>query len=185
MIPGDPYIVEQASCQASLLVGTAGFRSDDWDDLRQEMVLDCLRRSPKFDPARGAWRGFVRGVMRNHATVLVTRRHRAAQREVLAADLCCDELRAESDPIDRLDGARKQEIEAELHLNIDVERVLQTLPSPLQRLALLLSELPVLEVCARTGKSRSRVYQMTRQLRDAFVRAGFRPRYPRRSAVGR
>ena len=184
MTPGDPYVVQQASCQASLLVATAGFRSDDWEDLRQEMVLDCLRRSPKFDPARGAWRGFVRGVMRNHASVLVTRRHRAAQREVLADDLGYND-EGEGDPTNRLDGAPKHEIEAELQLSIDVERVLQALPSPLQRLGLLLSELPVLEVCARTGKSRSRVYQMTRQLRDAFVRAGFRPRYPRRSAVGR
>jgi hypothetical protein len=70
-------------------------------------------------------------------------------------------------------------------MNLDIERVLKGLPSQLQRLALLLSELPVLEVCAKTGKSRSRVYQMTRQLRDAFARAGFRPRCPRKSAVGR
>ena len=29
----DPYIVQQASCRASLLVSTAGFRPDDWEDL--------------------------------------------------------------------------------------------------------------------------------------------------------
>ena len=69
----DPYILQQASCRASLLVATAGFCPDDWHDLRQELVLDCLRRSRKFDPARGDWQGFVRGIVRNCSSVLVTR----------------------------------------------------------------------------------------------------------------
>src|SRR5688572_21995222 len=100
MMPVDLYILQQASCRASLLVATAGFRSDDWEDLRQEMVLDCLRRSPKFDPSRGDWQGFVRGVVRNHAAVLVIRRHRTARREVLADDLYCNEARLGDDPTD-------------------------------------------------------------------------------------
>jgi RNA polymerase sigma-70 factor (ECF subfamily) len=181
----DPYILRQASCRASLLVATAGFPRDDWEDLRQEMVLDCLRRSPKFDPSRGDWQGFVRGVVRNHATVLVTRRHRSVRREALAEDLSHEEAGMPGDP-DHLFGAgHKHEIEAGLQMSIDVQRVLNGLPPQLQNLALLLSELPMLEAGAKTGKSRSRVYQMTRQLRDAFVRAGFRPRCPRKSAVKR
>ncbi len=171
----DPYILQQASCRASLLVATAGFRSDDWEDLRQEMVLDCLRRSPKFDPARGEWHGFVRGVVRNQATVLVTRKHRRVQREVLAEDLWDKEAGTADDPADPLGGVHKHEIEAGLQMSIDVQRVLKGLPPQLRNLALLLSELPMLEAGAKTGKSRSRVYQMIRQLRDAFVRAGFRP----------
>jgi RNA polymerase sigma-70 factor (ECF subfamily) len=180
----DPYILQQASCRASLLVSTAGFRSDDWEDLRQEMVLDCLRRSPKFNPSRGDWQGFVRGVVRNHATVLVTRRHRRVQREVLAEDLSHKELGTADDPEGPFGAGHKHDVEARLQMSIDVQRVLNGLPPQLQKLALLLSELPVLEACAQTGKSRSRVYQMTRQLRDAFVRAGFRPRCSRKS-VGR
>ncbi|HLN02062.1 MAG TPA: hypothetical protein VK335_22420 [Bryobacteraceae bacterium] len=175
MLTFDPYILQQASCRASLLVTTAGFRSDDWEDLRQEMVLDCLRRSPKFDPSRGDWQGFVRGVVRNHATVLVTRRHRRVQREVLAEDLSRQEPGTANDPADPLGAGHKHEIEAELQMSIDVQRVLNGLPPQLQNLALLLSELPMLEAGAKTGKSRSRVYQMTRQLRDAFIRAGFQP----------
>ena len=80
MMPADPYIFQQASCRASLLVTSAGFRSDDWEDLKQEMVLDVLRRSPKFDPARGDWQGFVRGVVRNHAAVLVMRERRRGRK---------------------------------------------------------------------------------------------------------
>jgi hypothetical protein len=89
------------------------------------------------------------------------------------------------DPVDPLGADRKHEIDAGLQMSIDVQRVLRGLPPQLRKLALLLSELPMLEAGAKTGKSRSRVYQMTRQLRDAFVRAGFRPRNPRKSAVKR
>jgi RNA polymerase sigma-70 factor (ECF subfamily) len=181
----DAYVLQQASYRASLLVATAGFTSDDWEDLRQEMLLDCLRRSPKFNPSRGAWEGFVRGVVRNHATVLVTRRHRRARREVLAEDLSHYEAGTPDDLDGPLGASRKHEIEAGLQMSIDVHRVLKGLPPELQNLALLLSELPMLEAGAKTGKSRSRVYQMTRQLRDAFLRAGFRPCCPRKSAVKR
>lgn len=176
----DPYILQQASCRASLLVATAGFRTDDWEDLRQEMVLDCLRRSPKFDPSRGDWQGFIRGVVRNHATVLATRRHRSVQREVLAEDLPPGEVETADDTISPVGVGRKHEIEAGLQMSIDVQSVLNGLPPQLQNLALLLSELPMLEAGAKTGKSRSRVYQMTRQLRDAFARAGLRPLCPRK-----
>src|SRR5271165_1099217 len=115
----DPYILQQASCRASLLVATAGFRSDDWEDLRQEMVLDCLRRSPKFDPSRGDWQGFIRGVVRNHATVLAMRRHRSVQREVLAEDLSHREVETADNAPDPLRVGHKHEIEAGLQMSID------------------------------------------------------------------
>jgi hypothetical protein len=50
--------------------------------------------------------------------------------------------------------------------------------SQLQSLELPLGELPTLEAGAKTGRSGSRVYQMTRQWRDAFLRAEFSARLP-------
>ena len=67
-----------------------------------------------------------------------------------------------------------------LHLSLDVRRIVESLPNQLQSLAVLLGEMPVKDVCRHTGKSRSRVYQMTRQIRDAFLRAGFSPSRPKR-----
>jgi hypothetical protein len=58
--------------------------------------------------------------------------------------------------------------------------VIEGLPTKLQSLAVLLGQMPVQDVCRQTGKSRSRVYQMTRQIREAFVRAGFSPAYAKR-----
>jgi RNA polymerase sigma-70 factor, ECF subfamily len=171
----DPYILQQASCRARVLVSTAGFRRDDWEDLRQEMILDFLRRAPKFDPARGKWRGFVRGVMKNHAAILITRKYRSWYREVVFSDVRIGEAESGEAVNDYFDGLRSHETGTALRLSIDVERMLNRLPSQLRTLALLLGEMPVQDVCALMGKSRSRVYQMTCQLRDAFAQAGFRP----------
>ena len=171
--PLDSYAVERATLHARLLAATAGFRWDDFGDLRQELLLDYLRRSPKFDEARGEWGGFVRGVMRNQAATLIVRRHRRARHEVLAGDLVDPDAEAGENTV--LDGGGKDDVATRLDLSIDVRRVLQTLPVRLQRLACLLAEMPVSEACLVTGKSRSRIYQMIRQLRAAFVEAGLNP----------
>ena len=168
----ESYPLQQATLRARLAIATAGFRYDEIDDLRQELLLDFLRRSPKFDPTRGEWGGFVRGVMRNQAAALIVRRHRRARHEILAGDLVDPDSEAGESAV--FEGVCPQDVKA-LHLSIDVQRVLRRLPVRLQRLACLLAELPVSEVCIVTGKSRSRIYQMIRQLRDAFVQAGLAP----------
>jgi DNA-directed RNA polymerase specialized sigma24 family protein len=175
----DPYILQQACCRASMLVSTAGFRSDDWEDLKQQIILDLLHRSPKFNPARGDWHGFVRGVARNHAAVLVMRERRRAP-EILIGDLMNREAASDADSLDILDKRPSLGVVDALHLSLDVRRIVESLPTQLQSLAVLLGQMPVKEVGKHTGKSRSRVYQMTRQIRDAFLRAGFSPSHAKR-----
>ena len=162
-----------------MLVSTAGFRSDDWEDLKQEMVLDLLHRSSKFDPARGDWHGFVRGVARNHAAVLVMRERRRAP-EILSEDLMNRVDSSEANSLDILDKRPCSGVVDALHLDLDVRRVVESLPTQLQSLAVLLGQMPVQDVCRHTGKSRSRVYQMTRQIREAFIRAGVLPSHSKR-----
>jgi DNA-directed RNA polymerase specialized sigma24 family protein len=115
--------------------------------------------------------------MRNHAAVLVTQRFRRVRREVLIDKISRDDREAADhlgtrDDLETIDGGH-YEIEAGLQLTIDVRRALDGLSPKLQNIALLLSELSVVEACVKLGKSRSGVYQLIRQLRDAFLRAGF------------
>jgi hypothetical protein len=175
----DPYILQHASCQARLLVTTAGFGTDDWADLKQEFILDVLRRSPKFDPARGDWQGFVRGVARHHATVLIMRKRRRAS-EVSIQDLMNGEDASDADALDSLGRRPSGSAVDALDRALDVRRVVERLPDHLQSLTGLLGQMPIQDVCRQTRKSRSRVYQMTRQIREAFLRAGFSPAHARR-----
>ena len=165
----DPYAVEQATLRARLLSASAGFPPDAVDDLRQELLLDFLRRAPRFDEARGEWSGFVRGVMRNRAATLVVQRRRT-QNEVLAGDLVAQDSENQDDSV--LENLRPCDATAELDVAIDVRLVVRQLPDRLQRLASLLAEMPVHDVCLVMGKSRSRIYQMIGQLRVAFMGAG-------------
>lgn len=70
----DLFVIQQAEIRASRMVGNYGFTRDDWEDLRQELLLDYMKRRPRFNPGRGAHRGFVHGVLRNQAAKLAAGR---------------------------------------------------------------------------------------------------------------
>ena len=97
-----PYMLEQATCRAHFLVNRTGLPQDDWEDLRQEFVLDCLQRAPGFNPARGEWRAFVRGVIRNRSAVAARRESRRFPCE--APSPTCDGF--DLDQQERVDTAR-------------------------------------------------------------------------------
>jgi DNA-directed RNA polymerase specialized sigma24 family protein len=172
--PFDPYVVQHANCRASVLVTTAHFATDDWEDLRQEILLDYLHRAPRFDSVRGDWAGFVRGVMRNHAMVLFKRWRRHARWEIQVSDFGHDSEQTDLET-NILDDLPSDNDMKSLLLSIDVRRLLEQLQPQLKVLADLMVELPVGEIPIRIGKSRSRVYQMIRELRTAFVEAGLHP----------
>jgi DNA-directed RNA polymerase specialized sigma24 family protein len=161
----DPYVLQRASIQASLLIATAGFPRDDWPDLRQEFLLDLLRRSPRFNERRGEWHSFVRGIMRNHATVLIQRRNRRRQ-EVFIEDVAEHELHGRWNGKCASDPARR------LATDISVRQVVSRLPARQQMLLRLLPFYSVPEACQRLGCSRSQAYRFIEDAREDFVRAG-------------
>lgn len=159
----DPFVLRQAEIRASRIVGATGYTPDDWEDLRQELLLDYVRRQPRFDPARGDQRGFVFGVLRNHAAKLATAGNRARAASELP-----------DDPPDPCTCATTR-LEAELHLRIDVQTVLSRLPEHLRILAVQLTEMSPGEVCRESGRSRSCIYRWIAELRRAFMAAGLTP----------
>jgi len=172
----DPYIMQQAACRASLLVTSAGLPREDWEDLRQNMVLDCLLRTPRFDAARGDWKAFVRGVIRNHAATIAQRESQRVQVEALTQDNGeSDDI--EEQPLDDCWGNEPAAVDPSraLNLRIDVDRVLARLPENLRSLALQLPEMSVAEIAAESGRSRTWIYILLNRLREAFIGAGVTP----------
>jgi RNA polymerase sigma-70 factor (ECF subfamily) len=159
----DPFVLQQAEIRASRIVGTTGYTPDDWEDLRQELLLDYVRRQPRFDPARGHQRGFAFGIVRHHAAKLARARNRARTvselPDVHPAPCAC----------------ATPSLETELHLRIDVEKVLSRLPEHLRTLAVQLTEMSPREVCLESGRSRSCIYRWIAELRRAFLAAGITP----------
>lgn len=173
----DPYIIQQASCRASYLVASAGVSRDDWEDLRQEMLLDCLQRTPNFDPSRGDWRGFVRGVIRNRSSVLAHRESRRIRFESLAEAF--GENGAGQDIEQEVRDQASEPVSANpsaaLALSADVQRVLAGLPADLRTLAWQLTETSVAEIAARRGRSHQWIYHLIGKVRKAFLQAGVIP----------
>lgn len=157
----DPFVIRQAEIRASRLIGSHGFTRDDWDDLRQDLLLDYLERLPQFDGGRGDPRGFMFGVVRHRAAQLVARQHRRVQ--------------FVPDESSESGGSRHRHAAVDYDLRLDIEAAVSRLPEHLRALAQMLAERTPREVSRATGKSRSRVYQMMAEIRAAFIEAGLTP----------
>ena len=153
----DPFLIQQAEIRASRLVACSGFTRDDWEDLRQDLLLDYLERLPLFDSGRGEPRGFMFGVVRHRAAQLAAQQRRRLQ--FLVDD----------------GGSNRPQVVLNHDLRLDVAAVVARLPEHLRIVAELLSERTPREVAQVTGKSRSRVYQMIGEIRAAFEEAGVWP----------
>lgn len=164
-----PYLLQQTALRASILQSSFGFAADDWDDLRQDLALDCLRRLPRFDGARGSWEGFVRGVVRNHACVLASRQIHRPQFQSIQMDDSCESADGKAHE------PRVEDFRPVLEFGLDTERVLTGLPDDLRSIARLLGEMPVASACRRTGLTLAQMNRRIRQIRAAFTAAGLAP----------
>ena len=156
----DPYVIRQASLCASHLVRRGRFTVDDWDDLRQDLILDYLERLPRFDRTRGDLRGFMFGVVRHRAAKIAVQQRRRAQ--------LGDALLANGNSL-----CRPHSVDYDLRM--DVQATVARLPEHLKVVALMLTDWSPSQVARFTGKSRSRIYQLIREIRRAFVDAGLTP----------
>lgn len=170
-----PYLLQQTALRASLLQTSFGFAADDWDDLRQDLALDCLRRLSRFDASRGNWKGFVHGVVRNHACVLASKQARRPELQCLAEDGDADADFAEG--VSRCDAhfLIADDRCPALELSLDMRRVLEGLPDELRSIAQHLAEVSVYAVRQVTGLSSSELNRRIARIRAAFVAAGLRP----------
>jgi RNA polymerase sigma-70 factor, ECF subfamily len=156
----DPFVIQQAEIGASRLVLRAGFKRQDWDDLRQDLILDYLERLPRFDDTRGDLRGFMFGVVRHRAAQIAVQQRRRAQ--------LGDALLANSNSPCRHHST-------DYDLKMDIQATVARLPEHLKVVALMLADWSPSQVARLTGKSRSRIYQLIREIRRAFVDAGLTP----------
>lgn len=164
------YIQKRAFFHAVSLFRSGWYRWDQVEDLRQDILVDLLQRLPRFRPSLGDPYAFAYSVMKNRASVLA-RRNLYDRRTVSLHEVI---WRQEDDAESR---TRCQEPQVEdfvpsSDLKIDVDRAVDRLPTALRGLARDLKYMTVPEICARRGKSRSRVYQMMREIKSSFIERG-------------
>ena len=80
----DEYAVQLIRYKARQLVGRVGFTESDRDDLEQELMLDLLRRLPKYNPDRAQRNTFIARVVEHKiATIIRIAESRHARRPPL------------------------------------------------------------------------------------------------------
>jgi RNA polymerase sigma-70 factor (ECF subfamily) len=144
------------------------------DDLRQELLMEVLVRSARFDARRAAWITFVDLVVRHEAHALASRLRQA----------CRLHNRSIEDPVPLSEGRKARLAEvmpdtegiaalwsppfdpfAAAELRIDIERFVADLPDRLRRLCRLLQTEDIADALRLSGLSTAQFYRELRELR--------------------
>lgn len=186
--PNDLHgVMRQADAAARRLQCRLRLPAADIDDLRQDLLLDCLTRWPAFDATRGSVGAFAALVIRHRATriadSLVRQRRRSAGvpisldapiRGIAGATIADGLVEADGlaawhgqkpDPFDRVDR------------RLDVERVVAAADPSDAMLCAALSRRSIDQLVARRFGARTTLYRRIRDLRMTFAARGLHPRW--------
>jgi len=182
----DDYAVQLIKYKARQLIGRVGFTESDREDLEQEMILDLLRRLPKFDPKRAGRNTFIARIV-EHKVATIIEAQKAGMRDYrLCSCSLNDRLEDEEgrsiermETIDQEDYLRRtgklsRPMSELRNLSIDLRSAVQTLPPELRELCKRLQTESVTEISRDTGIPRGTIYESIKKLRAIFEDAGLK-----------
>ncbi|MEA5087808.1 RNA polymerase subunit sigma-24 [Solidesulfovibrio sp.] len=180
----DAYTVRLITFKAKQLTIHPGFSDADREDVEQELLLDLLRRQPKYDPERAQNNTFVARVIEHRAATLIEERTAGLRDYRLQAFSLNDQIEDEdggccerSETFDQDDyllrtGRQARSSEELRDLGIDVRTVVDGLPDEMRSVCRRLMHDSVTDVSRDTGVPRSTLYGIIGKVRAAFKDAG-------------
>ena len=182
----DDFALDMVSIKAAELVGKADFTADDFEDIKQDMLLDLLERLAKYDPGKSNFKLFVTCVIDRKGKNLI--RYRESEKRDYRREDCSlneDVMVADSDePVQRLatidqddhdirTGKYGRPAAERIQLRLDIEAVVAGMPPELRKAAELLQTQTVTQVARALGVPRTTFYDKhLRLLREAFSAKG-------------
>lgn len=179
------YALDVVRCKAKQLVGKAGYKQDDMEDIKQELIVDLLERLPKFDSSKASYNTFVARVVERRISNLL--RDRQAEMRDHRREICSlnEEIdTGEEEPKQRLTaisqdeqdfrtGKYQRSAEERMDLHLDIQNMLAGLPPDLRNAARLLQHRPIAQVARELGIPHATFYDHhLTQLREAFAEQG-------------
>jgi DNA-directed RNA polymerase specialized sigma24 family protein len=157
--------------KARQLVGMAGFRQADQEDIEQELTLRVWRSRAGFDPEMGSSAAFVTTVLSRAANSLLRLRNSRKRGPHHSHRSLAVEPRhpAEEMATTACSGASSQQ--HAIDLAHDVTAVVAQLPAHLRTLAEGLKHESISALARRDNVARSTIYLRLAELRRAFVAA--------------
>ena len=175
-------ILDRADTAAARLRRRLRLPRTDQDDLRQDLLLDLIRRLPAFDARRGTIGAFAGIVLRNQSARIaarIVRDRRAAGGPLLSLDApagdgssLADRLR-DTDSLSAWHG-HCGDIEAAIDARIDLARVLEALHARDRLLCSAAAGCRLRLLADRDLGSRATIYRRLRDLRCVLAAHGAR-----------
>jgi RNA polymerase sigma-70 factor (ECF subfamily) len=175
-------IMAEADAAAARLRRRLGLPRADLDDLRQDLLLDLIRRLPAFDVRRGSIGAFAGIVLRNQASRIATRiarERRAAGGRMLSLDergadgISIADRLGENDSLSAWHG-HCVALEAVIDARIDLARALGALRARDRSLCAAVTQFPIRGLVGRGFGSRATLYRRLRNLRCVLAAHGAR-----------
>ncbi|MDJ0766774.1 MAG: sigma-70 family RNA polymerase sigma factor [Myxococcota bacterium] len=166
------------------LIGKAGFRSWDFDDLMQELVIEVLQRLPKFNPNRGKKSSFIGAVINNKVRKMIAVQ-KTGKRDYRHCTCSLNDILDDGDSggIERLEtvdqerclhllGYPKRQAAQICDLSIDLSKVVEDLPEDLAELCYRLEIQSIADISRITGTPRGTIYELIKKIRSRLKAAG-------------
>ena len=182
----DGYAVGLIKYKARQLIRQVGFTTSDRDDLEQELILDLLRRRPKYNPKRAQFNTFIARVVEHRVASLIEAQ-KAGIRDYRRCPFSLNDRfeDAEGRSVERMEtidqedyllrtGAQSRPSDELSALALDVAAVLEALPPELRELCRRLKAESVTEISRDTGVPRGTIYESIKKLREIFEDAGLK-----------
>jgi RNA polymerase sigma-70 factor (ECF subfamily) len=175
-------LLDEADAAAARLRRRLRLPHAELDDLRQDLLLDLIRRLPAFDARRGSIGAFAGIILRNHASRIalrLRRERRATGGGLLSLDAAGSDGRtlgdglAEDDGLAAWYGGRVCSVD-ETDRRIDLARALGALHPRDLMLCAAMVQCPVRGLVGRGHGSRATLYRRLRELRCVLAAHGAR-----------
>ena len=179
------YAASLIESKSRFLIGHHGFREDEREDLEQDLLLDYLRRIPKYDPKRAKRSTFIARIVRNKIASIIEAR-KAAKRSYRTPVYSLtgwvkDRTNGFIQRIETVDAdnyllrrGRRRQREEVLDLRIDLDRATDLLTPELRDLCRRLEHQTPTEISRATGVPRGTITDRIRKVRMVFEQRGLR-----------
>ena len=171
----DDYILKRISFRARQLAIKFRLPDDRRDDLEQAMVVELLKAAKRFDPAgTAAWHTYACRSLDLAVKKLAQAECRMRQREAGRPMGCSQSPGGCSSTVNNPAHVVEDGL-ARVELKMDVEVVLEHMPTRLQKVCRLLMEMSPTEAAKALGIHRNSIYRLIAQVRAYFMdpRMGF------------